>query len=160
MKEGNLERLKHEYSVLQKKYRLPSFEELNSDFDIEKIQERESEHLLRLVRMTMIEKIVAIVRFLEVFLNPTEAPTPLFIYAILKNVKQDTKKEIETMYKDLSKIELSSLSLDIDHQEKDEARFIIELAKVWGKEKIKLKEITNKLGMNWGKESSERNYLG
>ena len=160
MAKGDLERIKGQYAVLQKKYKLPSFDELNNDFDIEKLQERESDHLLKLVRMTIIEKVAAIVRFLEVFLNPSEAPTPLFIYALLKNTKIEVRKEIEVLYKELSRVELSSISLDIDHDEKEEAIFVAEFYKMWLRDKTKLKEITMKLGMNWNKDSKVRNYLG
>ena len=160
-KESDLQSLKESYSVLEKKYKLPSFSELNEDFDIEKLQERETELLLKSVRRVIVEKMANVVRFLELLLNPSEGPTPLFMYAILKNINQDVRKEIEDLYKDLSKVELNSLSLDIIYSEKEEAQFLCEAFKKWSKSKLKLKEITNKLGFSWAKEKqADRNYLG
>ena len=161
-KENSLANLKQLYSPLQKKYKLPAFSELNDDFDVEKLQDKETDHLLRLMRMVVIEKIANVVRFLELLINPSEAPTQLFIFAMLKNVKSDTRKEIEAIYKELSKIELSSLGLDIVYSEKEEAAFISEVSRVWNIEKPKIKDITQKLGMTWGKEAveKERGYLG
>ena len=160
-KESGLAELKKEYSVLQKKYKLPSFSELNDDFDVEKLQGKETDHLLRIVRTVIIEKMSNVVRFLELTINPTETNQPMFVWAMLKNIKPDTRKEIEAIYKEISKIELSSLGLDMIYSEKEEAMFIAEASKVWNKEKPKIKEITNKLGMNWGKDvQDKRGYLG
>ena len=43
----DLKKLKEEYKKIQKKYDLPSFEELNSDFSIEKAADTETEYLIR-----------------------------------------------------------------------------------------------------------------
>ena len=160
MKEGQLEKLKQQYSVLQKKYKLPLFTELNHDFDIEKLQERESEHLLKLIRITIIEKLANVVRFLELLMNPTEGPTPMFMYALLKSINSEVRKDIEMLYKEFSKVELASLSLDLYYDEKNEAKFVSEAFNLWCKEKVRFKRIMNKLGMTWDKEIMERNYLG
>ena len=160
-KESSLEDLKQQYLPLQKKYKLPAFSELNDDFDVEKLYDKETDHLLRLMRMVIIEKIANVVRFLELLINPSESPTQLFIFAMLKHIKNDTRRDIETIYKELSKIELSSLGLDIVYSEKDEAAFISEVSRVWNAEKPKIKEITKKLGMTWGKDLEQsRRYLG
>ena len=51
-----LEELKKEYEKLKKKHNLPIFKGMNEDFEIEKLQEKETELLLREVRRIMIEK--------------------------------------------------------------------------------------------------------
>lgn len=51
-----LNELKDNYSNLQKKYRLPDFDEMNSAFDIGRIK-RDSGLLMRDIRRTMSEKI-------------------------------------------------------------------------------------------------------
>lgn len=158
--ESSLAKLKKDYSALQKKYKLPEFSDLNDDFDIEKLQDRETEHLLRLIRAVIVEKLANIVRFLELMLNPTEGPTPLFMMAVFKSVTPAMRNEMESLYKELSKIELASLTLDIDYEEKEEARFVADVSKRWSKEKLKLKSITQKLGMTWSGASLDRGYLG
>ncbi len=157
---SELEKLKKQYAVLQKKYKLPGFSELNVDFEIEKLQDKETEHLLRGVRRTMIEKIANVVRFLEVLINPSETPTPMFVFAMMKNISSETKKAILNLYKELSSIEVSALALDISHDEKEEAQFINEVFKLWSSHKPELKEITKKLSIMGKKERSERGYLG
>ena len=108
----------------------------------------------------MVEKVANVVRFLELLLNPSETPTPMFIFAMLENIKPETRRSIEKLYKELSSIELNSLALDVSYNEKEEAQFINEVHKRWGKYKPELKDITCKLSMSWKKEKSERGYLG
>lgn len=157
----DLAKLKKQYSLLQVKYKLPKFSELNEDFDIEKLQDRETEHLLKGVRRAMIEKIANVIRFLELLLNPSETPTPMFIYAILKNITPETRKSIESLYKELSNLELGSIGLDVSHNEKEEAYFIKAVYQSWSKHQPDLKQITQRLSMSWKKDKkSERGYLG
>ena len=49
-KESDLVRLKKDYAKLQKKYSLPSFENMNQDFSIEKAAELETDYLIREIR--------------------------------------------------------------------------------------------------------------
>jgi len=157
---GNLDKLKKQYSELKKKYKLPSFDELNQDFDVEKLQEKETEHLVKNMRRIMVEKIANIVRFLELIYSPGESPTPMFVFAMMKNIKPETKKVIEKLYKELSSIEISSLPLDIHHDEKAEAIFVYDTYKKWASFKPELSEITKKLSISSKKESKARGYLG
>ena len=58
-----LDKLKKEYSILKEKYKLPSFKEMDENFEIHKI-ERESNVLLKNVRKIMMEKIVSSLGFI------------------------------------------------------------------------------------------------
>ncbi|MFC1686228.1 hypothetical protein ACFLZZ_04395 [Nanoarchaeota archaeon] len=158
---SELLKLKKNYAILQKKYKLPSFSELNEDFEIEKLQDRETDYLLKGVRRAMIEKIANVVRFLELLLNPSETPTPMFILAMLKNINTETRKNVEVLYKELSSVELSSLALDVSYDENVEAEFVRNINTAWKKQKLVIKEVTKRLSMSWKKENlSDRGYLG
>lgn len=154
-----LEKLKKDYDILSKKYRLPSFRELNEEFEIEKITDRDTELVLKNVRRCVIEKIAAITRFFELILNPTEAN--LLVLSLLKDINLETKKKIETLYKEFSVMELASLNLDLDYNEKEEAKFIANANKDWKRLKTDLKSISISLGKSWNvKDKSFREYLG
>jgi hypothetical protein len=155
-----LAKIKKDYEKLKVKYKLPSFNELNVDFEIEKLQDRETDFLLRSVRRTMVEKVAVLLRFLEIIVNPTESPTPLYIFSVMKNVSPEMKKIIEKIYKEMTSIELNSLSLDIDYSEKNEAAFIKEVIRAWPSIKKDLKEITKKLGVAWTHEKMHDGYFG
>ncbi|OYT38224.1 hypothetical protein B6U82_00375 [Candidatus Pacearchaeota archaeon ex4484_31] len=139
MKE-NLKKLKKEYEKLQKRYRLPSFSALNKEFEIEKIQDRETEFLLREIRRIISEKVAAFLHFLELFFNPTVAP--FFVLTSIKSLSQSDKELIERIYKELAKIQLNSLALDIETNESKEAMFIKEVWKKWKELKPDLKEFS------------------
>ena len=156
----NLARLKKEYEELKKKHKLPSFEELNEEFEIEKLQERETDFLLRQIRRAMVEKIAVVLRFLELIVNPAEAQTPLYIFSVMKSISGDTKKVVERAYKELTAMELGALSLDIQYNEKKEVIFIKEMNKRWPQSKKDLVQITQKLEVVWSHEKSHEGYFG
>ena len=154
-----LNRLKNQYAVFKRKYKLPDFKRLNEDFEIEKLQEHETDFLLREVRRAIVEKMSAVLKFLEIIINPTEN-SPAFVFAMVKEIKPETKKMIETMYKELSTIEISSIMLDLDYIEKEEARFIRDQSKKWNKTRKDLKVLIKNLDSMWKGEKHHKSYFG
>ena len=73
--------LKKAYLDLQQDHTLPEFTKLAEDFDIEKIQDKETSFLLREIRRAINEKITAYIHLFENLINPN-AP-PMFIFSIL-----------------------------------------------------------------------------
>lgn len=156
-----LSELKSNYEKLMKEYKLPPFKEMNENFEIEKLQDNETEMLPRNIRRLMTEKIAVILRFLEVLVNPTENPGQIYIFSVIKSITPEAKKIIERVYKELVSIELTCLTLDIEYDEKKEIKFILEMAKKWPSLKKDLKEITNKIGVVWEHErKSHAGYFG
>ena len=115
-KESSINKIKKEYSKIQKKHSLPSFEEMNKEFQIEKIAELETEHLIREVRRYMAEKFSHYMRFVEVVLNPTNVP--MFIFSIVKAITQEERNKLVNVYKKLSKIEVDMIEIDLVFSEK------------------------------------------
>jgi uncharacterized ferritin-like protein (DUF455 family) len=151
--------LKGQYETLARQYKLPGFKELNEEFEIEKIAEKETELLLRQVRRCILEKIVAVSRFFELMLNPTEAN--LMILSMLKEVNAETKKRMEKIYRELSYIEITAVELDLDYSEKNEAKFILNVTKDWKKLKEALKDISKQLEMKLNvKDKLFNDYFG
>lgn len=155
-----LESLKRDYSKLQKKYSLPGFQELNEEFDIEKIAENETDFLLREVRKAIMDKVINYLRFVEMLLNPSNAP--MFFLSLIKGLTSQDKRILERLYEKLGNFEIDVICLDCKYNEKDEAEFIKKLTKEWkdvSDEMIKLTEI---LKRNWSQKSGkgERGYLG
>ena len=154
-----LEQLKTQYAKLQTKYKLPGFTELNEEFHIEKLTEHESETLLREIRQCIADKISSMSRFIEVFLNPSNAP--LFVLQSSKNLNEEDNKDLEKIYKQLTDIELKSINLDVVYSEKDEAAFILEISKKWSSVKESFLKPIKKLSKKWKPEAKEeKSYLG
>ena|SRR3989338_4645019 len=133
-----LDELKKEYEKLGRKYKLPSFSALNEDFEIDKI-DRETDCLLRLIRKIVMEKIVNSISFLDMILNPINAPRIYMGY--LKSLNGDDKVKIDKIYDALSELSLYSLDLEIDYSEKDEAELIAKICRVWNSMKPNFRAI-------------------
>ena len=92
MKDVNV---KEEYNKL--KYKLPKFEELNNDFEIDFIKEKI--FLIRQVRRKINEKVIFFCRIIEGLLYPTQQH--IINVTEIKNFSDEKKKEIEKIYKKL-----------------------------------------------------------
>lgn len=158
--EIGLEKIKKDYEKLKSKYNLPAFTQLNDEFEIDRVSERETENLLREVRKAMAEKIVAFLRFFETMLNPSNAP--FFIFSIIKNLSNSDKKIIEEVYEALCDFEISALELDVDYSEKKEAEFIKQGMKKWKEVKPKMIELCGEIKRAWktSSEKHEKGYFG
>jgi len=158
--EFGLSILKNNYEKERKRYKLPTFQQLNEEFEIERVADHETDMLLRDIRKAITEKAVAFLRFLELVLNPTNAP--FFMFAILKNLTAPDKKLIEGIYQKLCEFEIKAISLDMDYNEKSEAEFIKYAAKQWQSMHNEMKELGDVISKAWhaSSEKKERNYFG
>jgi len=158
MSESPLSNLKNQYEPLKKKYSLPEFSKLNQEFEVEKIQENETDLLLREIRRSMSERIAAFLHFIELFLNPTAAP--IFLLSAMKSISERDKELIEKLYRELAVVELSSVALDVTYNEKKEAAFIKDISKMWHDVKPDLEDFS-KLLIKLSPKAEKRNgYVG
>jgi len=155
---SNLVSLKKEYEKIRQKYKLPPFQYLNEEFEIEKIQERETELLLKEIRHIMTEKLAAFLHFIELFINPTMAP--VFILSAMKNLGESDKKLIENIYDNLVSLELASLALDISYDEKKEAEFVKNIIKKWQDLRPELQQFSDLLAKIRPKKEKSKGYVG
>lgn len=158
--ESKLEELKENYKKIQKQYNLPEFNELNIDFSIEKVADVETDFLVREIGKMMAEKFSSYLRFVELMLNPVNSP--MFIFSIIKTLGENEKKKLSDFYKELTKIELSLIELDIDFSEEKEADFIKSSYKTWTEMKKDFLSIIDRIKSNWDSksESNGKGYFG
>ncbi len=157
---SNLEKLKKDYGKIQEKYFLPAFGELNADFGIEKIAEIETDFLVREIAKVMGEKFSNYLRFVELILNPVNSP--VFIFSLIKTIGEDEKKKLAEIYKELTKIEVRLIELDVDFSEEKESRFVKETYDIWKRIKKDFLEIIEKIKSNWDNksENNSKAYFG
>lgn len=137
-----LAQLKSAYEKLKDKHKLPSFDKINNDFDIDKI-DRESDVLLKVIRKVMLEKIINSLNFIEMIYNPANAPR---VYQnFLRTITQEDKKIIDRIYSALSEISVDSLDLEIESSEKKEADLIVRTSKIWDDTRKDFHQIINKI---------------
>ena len=157
---SKLEELKKNYKKLQEKYKIPSFEELNEDFGIEKASGEETDILIREIRKQISEKVFNYLRFVETLINPVNAP--MSIFTITKVLGIEEKNKLTEIYKKLVKSEVQMVSIDVDFSEKKEAEFIKETHKIWQEIKKDFLEVMQAVEKNWENKSEGKNrkYFG
>ncbi len=154
-----LAEFKKKYGVFAKKHKMPSFKELNEDFEIDKI-DKESDCFLRVIRKVMMEKIVNSLNFLELLVNPVNAPGIYHPY--IKSMGLEDRKLIEEIHKVLGELSLWSLNLEIEYNEKKEAELISEAFKRWGEVRPKFRVIMQNMRKpnGLGEVRRDRGYFG
>lgn len=154
----DIKELRKTYEILAKKHKLPSFEYLNENFEIDKI-EKDTECLLRIIRKVMMEKVVNSLSFLELLVNPSNTPRIYLAYA--HSISAEDRKIIEEIYTVLGNISLISLDLEIDYSEKSEAEIIKQIVDAWNEQKPKFKTIlANMKKPNNVAAKKEKTYFG
>ena len=158
-KENNLEQLKKNYEILRKKYAMPSFSEMNEDFDIEKL-DGECELLSREIRRAISERNLGYLRFVESFLNPSSAP--MFFLALVRSINPEEKATLEGLFPKLAGFELESIRLDNIYNEKKDAEFIKKVYKEWQGIKKEFDIIISSVidGVEKKSEKKNKGYLG
>lgn len=153
-----LKDFKEKYDSLAGKYKLPDFSKLNGDFEVDKI-DKESEYFLRVVRKVMMEKVVNSLNFLDMLVNPVNAPR--IYHAYIKGMSVEDRKVIDEIYSALGKLSLESLAMEIGYDEKKEAELISEVFKVWGEMKPKFEKVMGNMKKpNANEFKRERGYFG
>ena len=158
--ESKLAKLKDNYAKIQKIHNLPEFDILNSDFSIEKLAELETDFLIREVVKSMADKFSNYLRFVEVLINPSNAQ--MFVFSIVKTLGTEEKEKLSEIYKELAKIELNLIELDVEFSEQKDADFIKNSYETWNGLKKDLLNILGKIKANWNKkkENNSKGYFG
>ncbi|PIN91193.1 hypothetical protein COU57_01525 [Candidatus Pacearchaeota archaeon CG10_big_fil_rev_8_21_14_0_10_32_14] len=157
---STLAELKKNYAVLQKKYSLPSFDDLNKDFYIERVSDIETDYILREMRKFISERYSNYMRFVEAILNPVNAP--MFVFSIIKLLGKEDKKQLESIYTRFMQIELDLIELDIQTSEVKEADFIKKSYKDWQEFKKSMTTVFDTIKKNKENkaEKNDGNYFG
>lgn len=155
-----LAKLKEDYEKLRKRHNLPSFKELNEDFQIEKAAETETEILIREVRRFVGDKLMNYMRFIESLLNPVNVP--MFIFSIIKLIDAEEKKRLSEIYKKLMKKEIKFIELDLEFDEEKEAQFIKDSYELWQEMKKDMLKVMDKINKRWDDkfEANNKDYFG
>jgi hypothetical protein len=160
MGEKTLSELKKDYLEIQEKYSLPDFQEFNQNFQIEKIAEYETDILIREVRKFVAEKLSNYMKFIEMIINPLNAP--MSIFSLIKSLGQSDKKKLSEIYEKLVKNEIEIVELDLNFSEEKEVEYIKNSYNLWKEIKKDLLEIIETIKKNWDNDSKkgEAGYFG
>ncbi|MEK6894273.1 MAG: hypothetical protein AABX10_02320 [Nanoarchaeota archaeon] len=142
------------YEEIKKKHSLPSFEDLNIDFDIGRIR-RDSGNLIRDIRRIMMEKIVYYVRLVEVMVNPSQA-SPIMLM-LLKDINSDDKKVIDSVMDSFVELEIASHKLDVLSGVDEESKLVNHINSTWNKKRGEVMHLVKILEKNLGNKPQNSN---
>ncbi len=146
--------LKKSYEVLAKKYKLPSYDELDYEFELLLLGTViEIPFPLRFVRRRINERIGWTCNIIQAILQPN--PSSLISVQESNFFSKEDKGNIATLLKELMALERSSLSLDLNFDEKNDAEMITKLLKSWRQYKPQIIKISEKLRDGWEHQQKE-----
>ena len=158
MGEMKLAEFKEKYAVLAEKHKLPSFEEINKDFDIDRVC-YETDFILRMVRRSMKDKITSYLSFLEMLINPVNAPRIYQMY--MKSLSEDENKLLTGIYEALGKFNFEALPWEFNSTEEEDAKAIKRTLEVWNESIGDFKKLLEGMKVPDSNESKrERGYFG
>jgi hypothetical protein len=157
-KPDKLEKLKLEYEKLKQKYKLPTFDELNDEFEIFDI--KANSFIIREIRRRIIHKAED---FLSL-LNPILNPNPNSLHSLIET-KIFEKQDLEPMfdfYRKLFQLAHKGITASFE-PEAAETAWINEVWKAWPEIKKQIAGYSKKITEGWGKVEKEvftDKYLG
>lgn len=157
----NIAQFKSEYEKLVKKHKLPSFEELDKEFELLYIRDFiEINFPLKFIRRRIVDKIVVYCSMIQSLIQPNPS-SPISLQES-KFFKEEDLKRMVDILKELMFFERASFSLDTDSTEEKDALFIKDALVLWKKLKKELAGIATSLKEGWKKqvssESKDKNH--
>ena len=153
----SIEELKKEYNKQKEKYGLPEFSELNEIFDIEEL-DTETEFFLRKLRKIISDRVAGYLRFLEIILNPSNAP--MFFFTLIKLDNND-KETLTRIYEKLGNLEIEVVKLDLEYKEEKEVEFIKKVFKIFSEIRNDILKVVDKMTNDGNiKKEEGRSYFG
>ena len=152
------DKIKRKYETLRKKhkqYKLPEFEELDSEFEISRIEHEG--FLLREIRKKISEKIGDIAGMLERMLQPEANLADLYESRVFG---ENEKKRMFELYKRLMAAERQAAELSILNDKQLDVNFIKSFLMEWKKLKPELANYIRALKEAWEKETEEGETAG
>lgn len=149
---------KKEYEKIQKKYSLPSFEELDKYFEIE--DANDGKHPLRTVRKKIEEKLEHLAMQLNAILQPE---TKVIELEECKMFSEEEKDRMLELFKKLMIFARQANLISLDPSEKKEAEFIQTVYESWTKKggiQEQMITITQKLVESWKAETKGYEPMG
>jgi hypothetical protein len=147
-----------QFETLKKKFKLPAYEDLDRDFQISNMDEKED--ILRGITRHVYETYDAYCRLLEELIQPE---TKISTMKEASELNAQDKKILADCHRRIMLKLREFIELGLEYSDKNAAKMIIDSYKEWQSLKPDLKKIASKLKDTWQKQAkldSERGYFG
>ncbi len=146
--------LKEDYEKLRKKHSLPSYEEINNEFELLYFGNILEIHFpLKFVRRRMVDKINSFIGLLQNILYPN--PSSLINMEEHKSFSEEEKKDMDGLIKELMALARTSTLLELDNNENKDGEFIKKTFTRWKELTKELSPIVERLVEIWKKERTD-----
>jgi len=148
-----------DYEEIAKKYKLPSYDELDQDFDLGVIEE--STYPLREIRKKMTEKLELLSDTFGQILQPN--PDSIVDMHECKFFNESERSEIFVVYAELQQLLRRGTLCQLDESEKRDAEWIEQVNKSWKAIKKRSFPYLEKMKNTWKEMTSDKaelRYLG
>ena len=153
--------LKERYVALQKNYKLPSFEELNNEFELLSLPALEEiPKPLSFIRRRINDRIAWACNLIQIIIQPNPGSfITMYESGLFDKIE---KNKMSQLLKELMILERESLCIDVDGTEEQDAQYILTITKVWPQHKKELRKIGETLKQGWREERKavQSSYLG
>ncbi len=147
--------IRNKYEALRKKYKLPGFDELDSEFEIGVIEAESG--LLREIRKQISEKVSDVNSLFQTILQPDTNLVDLYESRVFD---EPEKRRLFELFKRLMVVDRTLMELAIENDEKLDAAFIKSFAAEWKKTKPELLRFVRKLRDSWEKDTEDGEKAG
>lgn len=147
--------MKDAYTKLQAKYKLPEYDVINADFEVCLIEEED--FLIRNIVRKMMEKMELYAKLIEELVHPETSLASMYE---CNNFSSDEKKGHFRLYKRLLYYHRFALELDLQYDEKEYAKYILEFYQEWPGLRKSLISVLATLKQSWTKETADKSESG
>ncbi|MAE42682.1 hypothetical protein CMO93_02835 [Candidatus Woesearchaeota archaeon] len=148
--------IEKEYSKLCKKYKLPKFKELDEEFEISSLEN--TNFLLSNILRKVGEKIEFYANLINDLLQPDTSS--LSSMHEIRFFADKEKNNIYDLFKRLMKVHRNAIVLALEHDGKNQAKFLNDFLIEWLNIKKQLLVYVGKMKDSWDKETTMEENLG
>lgn len=135
--------IKEKYNELKNKHNLPAFEEIDNDFEITGVEDK---NLLRGIRKKIGEKIDFYSHVLDGFIQPDSSYSS---YYEIDAFNDEDREKLMSLYKKIMILHRELIKLSLNFGEEADAKFIKGFFEEWKQIKKELVDIIEKAQSSW-----------
>tara|TARA_Y100000294_G_scaffold50450_1_gene47513 strand:+ start:1229 stop:1696 length:468 start_codon:yes stop_codon:yes gene_type:complete len=148
--------IEQEYNKLSKKYKLPKFQEIDSEFEISSLES--PRFLIKNILRRIVEKLEFYIEVIGNLVHP-DASSLTTMYEV-RFFSEDEKNNMYGLFKKMMIFDRSIVGIVLSNDDKKQAEFLNKFFQKWLEMKKELASYIGKMKESWEKESTIEEDLG
>ncbi|MDP6600188.1 MAG: hypothetical protein QF798_02005 [Candidatus Woesearchaeota archaeon] len=148
--------IEQEYNKLSKKYKLPKFQEIDSEFEISSLES--PRFLIKNILRRIVEKLEFYIEVIGNLVHP-DASSLTTMYEV-RFFSEDEKNNMYGLFKKMMIFDRSIVGIVLSNDDKKQAEFLNKFFQKWLEMKKELASYIDKMKESWEKESTIEEDLG